>query len=129
MAEQSCAVNFNKPCPLPKWTATWDLARSTAIHPCNFSGFYDPKYAAKWGLVSFSWQNDEPGWTPGAVDCQERMVEQCRLVKKLNPQTKCFVYRNTELALEWLSTQKAVMDEQHRGWFVNFEDDTVPHNP
>ena len=55
MAEQSCAVNFNKLCPLPKWTATWDLARSTAIQPCNFSGFYDPKFAAKWGLVSFDW--------------------------------------------------------------------------
>ena len=73
--------------------------------------------------------NDQPGWTPGAVDCQERLVEQCRLVKALNPQTKCFVYRNTELALEWFAAQKAVMDEQHRGWFVNFEDDTVPHNP
>jgi hypothetical protein len=51
------------------------------------------------------------------------------MVKALNPQTKCFVYRNTELALEWFATQKAVMDEQHRGWFVNFEDDTVPRNP
>jgi hypothetical protein len=63
MAAQSCAVDFNKPCPLPKWNATWDLARSTAIQPCNFTGFYDPKYAAKWGLVSFDWSNDRAGRT------------------------------------------------------------------
>lgn len=51
------------------------------------------------------------------------------MVKKYNPLTKCFVYRNTELALEWFSTQKSVMDAQHSGWFVNYEDDTVPQNP
>ena len=49
----SCGVDHSKPCPVPTWTPTWDLARSTAIQPCNASGWYDPEYAAKWGLVSF----------------------------------------------------------------------------
>ena len=49
--DQACAVNFDKPCPLPKWKATWELSRSTSISVCNFSGWYDPKFAAKWGLV------------------------------------------------------------------------------
>ena len=29
--------------------------------------------------------------------------------------------RNTELALEWLSSQRAVMDEAHAGFFLNFQ--------
>ena len=49
----SCGVDHSKPCPVPTWAPTWDLARSTAIQPCNASGWYDPEYAAKWGLVSF----------------------------------------------------------------------------
>ena len=78
--------------------------------------------------MEFDWSNDRVDWE-GPLDDQQRLVEQCRLVKAYNPQIKCFVYRNTELALEWFSTQKDVMDEQHAGWFVNFEDDTVPRNP
>ena len=123
----ACAIDTdNDPCPLPPWNATWDLARSTAIQPCNTSGFYDPEFAAKWGLVSFDWSNAKDLWlaqTPHT--CEELLVEQCHKVKQINPETKCFVYRNTELALEWLSSQRAVMDELHRDWFVQYQDDAV----
>ena len=40
MAQQSCAVNFNKPCKLPKWNHTWNLTRSTSMSPCNFTGTF-----------------------------------------------------------------------------------------
>ena len=118
----SCGVDRATPCPVPTWEPTWDLARSTAIQPCNASGWYDPEYASKWGLVSFDWSNAKADWlavTPH--DCEERLVEQCKKIKSINPDVKCFVYRNTELALEWLSSQRAVMDESHRGWFLNFQ--------
>jgi len=88
---QSCAATTdNNPCPLPKWDPVWDLARSTNIQPCNFSGFYNSTFAAKWGLVAFDWSNDRADWQ-GPLDDQERLVEQCRMVKKLNPLTRCFV--------------------------------------
>ena len=48
-------------------------------------------------------------------------MEQCKKIKTINPDVKCFVYRNTELALEWLSSQRAVMDQSHSGWFLNFQ--------
>jgi hypothetical protein len=129
----SCAVrqrylgaNASGPCPVPQWDHTWDLARSTAIQPCNVSGWYDPAFAAKWGLVSFDWSNAKADWLAATPhDCEERLAEQCRKVKAINPRTKCFVYRNTELALEWLSSQRAVMDEQHAGWFVRFQSDSA----
>ena len=54
-------------------------------------------------------------------DCEERLVEQCKKIKTINPDVKCFVYRNTELALEWLSSQRAVMNEAHAGFFLNFQ--------
>ena len=118
----SCGVDHSKPCPVPTWEPTWDLARSTAIQPCNDTGWYDPQFASKWGLVSFDWSNAKADWlavTPH--DCEERLVEQCKKIKTINPNVKCFVYRNTELALQWLSSQRAVMDEAHAGWFLNFQ--------
>jgi hypothetical protein len=118
----SCGVDHSKPCPVPTWTPTWDLARSTAIQPCNASGWYDPGYAAKWGLVSFDWSNAKKDWLAvSPPDCEERLVEQCKKIKTINPHVKCFVYRNTELSLEWLSSQRAVMDEAHAGYFLNFQ--------
>ena len=53
--------------------------------------------------------------------CQESMVEQCRRVKAVDPTTRCFVYRNTELALHWLSSQRAVMDAAHAEFFLRFQ--------
>ena len=80
-------ATWSKPCPVPTWAPTWDLARSTAIQPCNASGWYDPVYAAKWGLVSVS-----PGYTGSTPpDCEERLVEQCKNIKTVNPDVKCFV--------------------------------------
>eukprot|EP01045_Picozoa_sp_COSAG04_P025644 COSAG04_NODE_3402_length_2848_cov_2.045471_4_plen_153_part_00 len=121
----SCGVDHSKPCPVPTWAPTWDLARSTAIQPCNASGWYDPEYAAKWGLVSFGkpappppdsrplmhrlplppppahasgpghaadWSNAKKDWLAvSPPDCEERLVEQCKKIKTINPHVKCFV--------------------------------------
>jgi len=57
-------------------------------------------------------------------DCEERLVTQCKKIKAIDPTTKCFVYRNTELALEWLSSQRAVMQDPSRaGYFLQFQND------
>ena len=42
---------------LPPWPPTYDMALSTIMMPCNYSGFMDPEFAAKWGLVDFDWSN------------------------------------------------------------------------
>lgn len=119
----SCGDNASLPCPVPRWTPTWDLARSTALMACNLSGPYNPALAAQWGLVSFDALNEQADWlavTPH--DAEERLAEQCRRVKAVDSSTKCMVYRNTALALEWLSTQRSVMDAAHASFFLRFQD-------
>lgn len=119
----SCGDNASLPCPVPRWTPTWDLARSTALMACNLSGPYNPALAAQWGLVSFDALNEQADWlavTPH--DAEERLAEQCRRVKAVDSSTKCVVYRNTALALEWLSTQRSVMDAAHASFFLHFQD-------
>jgi hypothetical protein len=120
----SCGMDTDRACPLPTWNVTWDLAQSTAIGLMNVSGFFDAADAARWGLVSFDWNNGRENWikdTP--LDTEASMVTQCKMVKQHNPNTRCFVYRNTELALDWLSTQRAVMDKDHSGFFLKFQSD------
>lgn len=97
---------------------------------CNTSGSYDVGLAPKFGLVSFDWENEELAWlavanATGKADCKERMVAHCHTVKAASPTTKCLIYRNTELALEWLGSQRAVMDERHAGWFLRFQGDAA----
>eukprot|EP00041_Stephanoeca_diplocostata_P008139 m.117954 g.117954 ORF g.117954 m.117954 type:complete len:465 (+) comp17191_c0_seq14:210-1604(+) len=119
----SCALNTTRPCPLPKWKIQWNLAASTAIGLYNATGYFNASDAARWGLVSFDWNNARSLWTHRLEKqgCEESMVEQCRQVKEVNPFTKCFVYRNTELALEWMTSQHEVMDASHAGYFLQFQ--------
>ena len=61
-------------------------------------------------------------WHPAGMPCNvttgaTTLVEQCRQIKAVDPTTKCFVYRNTELALEWLEPQRAVMDDPTKASF------------
>ena len=37
----------------PTWEPTWDMAMSTAMMPCNTSGWFDPALAAQYGLADF----------------------------------------------------------------------------
>ena len=104
------------PAVLPLWEPSYAMNRSTLAMPSNSSGFFDPQLAAKFGLVSFDHGNNRAGWLPqmGSHSCatpssEELMVEQCSKVKAINPLTKCFVYRNGQLALQWLSSEAGMM--------------------
>ena len=43
------------------------------------------------------------------MPCEEMLVEQAMLVKEKNPNTRVFVYRNMELGLSWLASERAAM--------------------
>ena len=101
---------------VPQWEVSFRMNRSTVAMPANESGFFDPELAAKFGLVSFDQGNARALWQPSMQrhafrlpTSEELMVEQCRRVKAINPETKCFVYRNGELALQWLGSEAAQM--------------------
>ena len=36
---------------LPRWKPTWNMSLSTVMQPCNDSGFLEPTFASKFGIV------------------------------------------------------------------------------
>ena len=40
---------------------------------------------------------------------EELLLRQCAAIKAVDNSSRCFAYRNTELAMEWMATQRAVM--------------------
>jgi hypothetical protein len=126
----SCATtNGAPPCPLPVWEPTYQLNRSTIAQPGNTEGYLNATEAGRWGLLSLDWSIANGIWNTGNrsnATGAATLVEQCRQIKAVNPLTKCFVYRNTELALEWLEPQRAVMyDPQYADYFLQYQ----PGNP
>lgn len=83
--------------------------------------------AARFGAISFDNGNAMPLWigqlptgqrnssthrAGGLPSAEELLAEQCRMVKEVNPETRCLVYRNGGLGLQWFSSQAA---EMYRG--------------
>ena len=104
------------------------LNRSTITQPCNNSGFIDPR-GARFNVLSFDWGNAMNVWgnnsayKPKNTPCEEFLVEQAALVKAANPNAHVFVYRNLELALEWLKSERdAMYDDSKKDWFLQYTD-------
>lgn len=121
------------PCPLPRWAPTWQLSMSTICQPGSTDGFLDATLAAKWGFISLDWSIASKIWNPDGTSASvdnatgaSTLVEQCRQIKAVNNRTKCGVYRNTILALEWLEPQRAVM---HSSLFADMFLKYQPSNP
>eukprot|EP00040_Diaphanoeca_grandis_P000601 m.15951 g.15951 ORF g.15951 m.15951 type:complete len:408 (+) comp10795_c0_seq2:211-1434(+) len=122
----SCMLN-GKPCPLPDWDVDWSLINSTALMNANVSGFH-PTH--RWGFVTLDWQCDFNNWIkPNAedIDVEAHSASICRELKTKGLVKRCSIYHNMELALEWLKSERAVMDQAHidAGWFLRFANGSV----
>jgi hypothetical protein len=55
------------------------------------------------------------------------VAEQCKMVKAEGTGTRCMVYRNTELALQWEETSRAAMTQENvdNNWFLKFKSKEV----
>jgi hypothetical protein len=77
------------------------------------------------GMVSFDWSNAKNIWSSlpnNATNCSEMLVQQAIEVKAKSPTTKVFVYRNFELALEWIRGQRTAMnDPTKKGFFLQYQ--------
>jgi hypothetical protein len=129
VVQPSCATSDGSPpCPLPTWTPTYQVNRSTICQPGNVATYLNATQAAQWGLISLDWSIAYGVWNTGLDNATgaATLVEQCRQIKAVNPLTKCLVYRNTELALAWLEPQRAVMDDPaFASYFLQYQ----PGNP
>lgn len=123
----SCFIN-SRPCPTPTpWTPDWSLINSTALMSANPAGFNTTR---RWGLVTLDWQSGWPAWirpNPADIHVEAFSAAACRSLKRAGSVKYCSIYHNMELSLEWLESQRRVMDDAHvqAGWFLRFPNGSV----
>ena len=109
---------------LPDWAPTWDMAQSTIIMPCNYTGLVDPAVYTDFGLVDFDWSNGRSAWSSASpMNDQELLLRQAQAVKAATPSARVFVYRNLVKALPWYSqVREKMLDPAYAGWFLRYSD-------
>ena len=131
-------------CPTPTWEPVWELNLSTTPWTPwgpesaeSARGFYNLSVAGRWGWLNFDWSDGSNFWQDALPqhDNEAVMVKQCSMIKELGTGTRCFVYRNTELALQWEETSRAAMTQANvdNNWFLKYKtkaccDAAVPCN-
>ena len=119
----SCAVNGTS-CPLPLGWGTWNLTLSTVVEPGGdiAPGYYAFPKAGPFGLVCLDWSVAASIWqhnNQSESTIEATLTENCRRIKAVSPSTRCFIYRNLELALQAMESDRAIMyDPEKAGWFV-----------
>eukprot|EP00041_Stephanoeca_diplocostata_P015030 m.284141 g.284141 ORF g.284141 m.284141 type:complete len:286 (-) comp19899_c0_seq12:795-1652(-) len=111
---------------VPNWTPTYDMAQSTVIMPCNYSGFYDFEsypQLAKFGVVDFDWSNAKLLWdNESPMACESALMKQAQMYKAVNPSAKVFLYRNIVKALPWFEeVREKLADPNYWGWFLHYK--------
>jgi hypothetical protein len=90
---------------------------------CNSSGWSSPARGAQFGIISYDWSNAKKQWAAAKpMDCEDRLLAQAKMTKKINPASHVFVYRNVVKALPWFKTVREKLDDpQYSGFFLKFE--------
>jgi alpha-L-arabinofuranosidase len=113
-------------CPPPQWEPRWAMNLSTVTESAaNITGFYDAEKASQWGVITIDWQDGAALWQdalPGHTG-EEVLTEQCKRIKAQGTGTRCMVYRQNELAVEWQESSRAAMTQANAdaGWFLKFK--------
>ena len=119
----------SNPCPLPvNWNVDWSVVNSTAGMSINAAGCKAANHT--WGWITLDWQSNREAWLhedPEQCTCEASMAANCAALKKAGRVKRCTIYHNMELALEWLESNRAVMDQAHvdAGWFLRFPNGSV----
>ena len=89
------------------------------------SGF-TPAPGHHWGMVSLDWQVGEATWLSpnrSASECEAVSAANCARLKAAGSVTRCGIYHNVELALQWIESSRAVMfDPSKADWFLQYTD-------
>ena len=82
-----------------------------------------------WGLIAQDWSIARGTWftgDPANSTCEAALTESCRRLKAAGRVTRCFIYHNSELALQWMESQRAIMsDPSKEHLFLHY----LPGNP
>eukprot|EP01050_Picozoa_sp_SAG11_P011940 SAG11_NODE_1298_length_5265_cov_3.096787_2_plen_292_part_00 len=111
------------PALLPNWPPVYAMVDSTIAMAANPKGFFNASLAASFGVVAFDHNNAYALWykhirhgkAPTGSTSEEYLVQQCAAVKQKRNRTRCFVYRNGEVSLSWLSSEAKRMYDKADG--------------
>lgn len=112
------------PCPDPTWSPTWALNLSTVTQSQAgpHGSYVDAAAGAAWGVVTFDWADARSIWQNVHPHTGEAaLTEQCRRIKALGTGTKCMVYRQNELAVQWDKSCRLAMTPSNGGMFLGFK--------
>lgn len=119
----SCAMNGTF-CPLPYNWSQWNLTLSTMVEPGSdvSPGYFLFDPLKPWGLVSLDWSVANTIWhhdNQNLSTVEATLTENCRQIKLISPNTKCFIYHNLELALQAFESNRKIMyDPDKKDWFI-----------
>jgi hypothetical protein len=87
----------------------------------SFNGY--SRVTLDWQANRKFWLNDDPKKT----NCEAVSANNCIEAKKSGKVRRCTIYHNMELALEWIESNRKVMDQEHidAGWFLRYKNGTV----
>ena len=121
----ACPMPWRLPCPLPPWSATYNMQLSTQHYFATSEGFYNNDtviFAAQHGVIGIDWSNQYS--IP--MHREDTLAQQAEIIKAINPKTRIFVYRQSELALNIFDNGAKVMyDPSKTNWFVLFPNGSI----
>ena len=120
----SAQAGLCKWCPrvVPTWPATWSIANSTIVMPCNSTGLLTPDGLKGWSVVDVDWSNAKSMWVQGKpMDSEMLLLRQAEDIAAALPSTKTLVYRNIVIAYPWMvSVREKLIDPAFADWFIKF---------
>jgi len=121
----ACSMPWRLPCPLPPWPPTYNMQLSTQNYFGSSPEFYDNEtvaFAALHGVIGIDWANH----FSLPMHREETLAQQAAIIKAVNPKTRIYVYRQSELALNIFDNGAKVMyDPTKTNWFVLFPNGTI----
>lgn len=110
----ACFEN-SSPCPPPHgWAPEWSLTYSSTCEPSSSDMFLPPP-DEPWGLVDLDWSVGSSIWDkngPANGTIEATLVANCQQIKEATGnKSRCAVYHNTELCLEAMESQRAILND------------------
>ena len=124
------------PAAMPAWTPNWNLTESRFNYIANYKPTINMSQSyitlnSPMGMVGLDWTVSVKAWFNqtgggGKSMCEAVSRENCRRNKASGMVQRCCIYHNTALALGWLESQRAAMDDpSKRDYFLQYPNGSI----
>ena len=82
--------------PPSPYVASYDMAASSIVMICNFSGYQTTSSTKGWSVIDFDWSNSLQEWSAATpMDTNERLLVQAAMTQQAQPNSSVWIYRNS----------------------------------